>query len=225
MAAHRLDRGPARMGWPTWRQVADYSLVGVLLLSIGNALVMWAEKTIPSGIAALIVGTDAPLADAARRPAAGRPALDAARVWLGDARRLRRRGPRGAAGRRRARSGHWGAIIALQVGHHRLDGGLALRAVGAEAAARLHRGRDRDAGRLGRAAAAVARARRRRLVRPSAPPRREHVARPSPTWWSSGRSSASPRSPTRSTSCPRRPSAPTPTSTRRGRGAPRAASS
>ena len=46
-----------RYGWPSWRQVADYSLVGVLLLSIGNALVMWAEKTIPSGIAALIVGT------------------------------------------------------------------------------------------------------------------------------------------------------------------------
>src|SRR5207245_1924094 len=43
-------------GFPRWRQIADYALVGVLLLSIGNALVMWAEKTIPSGIAALIVG-------------------------------------------------------------------------------------------------------------------------------------------------------------------------
>jgi len=45
-----------RHGWPSWRQVADYSLVGVLLLSIGNAFLMWSEQRIPSGIAALIVG-------------------------------------------------------------------------------------------------------------------------------------------------------------------------
>ena len=49
-----VDRKEPR---PTLRQVADYSLAGVLLLSVGNALVMWAEKRIPSGIAALIVGT------------------------------------------------------------------------------------------------------------------------------------------------------------------------
>jgi drug/metabolite transporter (DMT)-like permease len=49
-----VDRGQPR---PTVRQIADYSLAGVLLLSVGNAFVMWAEKRIPSGIAALIVAT------------------------------------------------------------------------------------------------------------------------------------------------------------------------
>ena len=44
-------------GWPSRRQLGDYALVGVLLLSFGNALVMWAERTIPSGIAALIVAS------------------------------------------------------------------------------------------------------------------------------------------------------------------------
>jgi drug/metabolite transporter (DMT)-like permease len=48
------DRGQPR---PTRRQLADYSLVGVLLLAFGNAFVMWAEKSIPSGIAALVVAT------------------------------------------------------------------------------------------------------------------------------------------------------------------------
>jgi len=42
---------------PTRRQLLDYALVGVLLLAIGNGLVMLAEKSIPSGIAALIVAT------------------------------------------------------------------------------------------------------------------------------------------------------------------------
>lgn len=46
-----------RHDWPTKRLVRDYSIVGVLLLSIGNGLVMTAERTIPSGIAALIVAT------------------------------------------------------------------------------------------------------------------------------------------------------------------------
>src|SRR5262249_12244051 len=52
--ALRTDRAHGR---PTRRQLLDYAFVGVLLLSIGNAIVMWAEKTIPSGIAALIVAT------------------------------------------------------------------------------------------------------------------------------------------------------------------------
>jgi drug/metabolite transporter (DMT)-like permease len=47
-----IDR---RHGWPTRRQLADYALVGVLLLSFGNAIVMWAEQRIASGITALIV--------------------------------------------------------------------------------------------------------------------------------------------------------------------------
>jgi len=46
-----------RHGWPSRRQWADYSLVGVLLLAVGNGLVMWSEKRIPSSIAALIVAT------------------------------------------------------------------------------------------------------------------------------------------------------------------------
>lgn len=54
LVALAVDRGS---GWPTRRQWLDYGLIGVLLLSIGNALVMWAEMTVPSGIAALIVAT------------------------------------------------------------------------------------------------------------------------------------------------------------------------
>jgi drug/metabolite transporter (DMT)-like permease len=46
-----------RHGRPTRRQIADYSLVGVLLLACGNGLVMWSEKRIPSSIAALIVAS------------------------------------------------------------------------------------------------------------------------------------------------------------------------
>jgi drug/metabolite transporter (DMT)-like permease len=49
-----VDRGSGR---PTRRQLLDYALIGVLLLSVGNSLVMWAEQTVPSGIAALIVAT------------------------------------------------------------------------------------------------------------------------------------------------------------------------
>jgi drug/metabolite transporter (DMT)-like permease len=52
--SYALDRTQA---WPTRRQWFDYGLIGVLLLAGGNALVMWSERTIPSGIAALIVGT------------------------------------------------------------------------------------------------------------------------------------------------------------------------
>ena len=42
---------------PTRRQMVDYALIGVLLLGFGNGFVMSAERTIPSGIAALIVAT------------------------------------------------------------------------------------------------------------------------------------------------------------------------
>jgi drug/metabolite transporter (DMT)-like permease len=102
-----------RHGWPTWRQVADYSLVGVLLLSIGNALVMWAEKTIPSGIAALIVGSTPlwlTLLDGLR-PGGQRWT---ARAWAGVAVGLLGVAlvarPEGGVA-----AGHWGAIFALQV--------------------------------------------------------------------------------------------------------------
>jgi drug/metabolite transporter (DMT)-like permease len=52
--AAAVDRRQER---PGRRQLADYALIGVLLLGVGNALVMWAEKSIPSGIAALLVAT------------------------------------------------------------------------------------------------------------------------------------------------------------------------
>jgi len=54
LAAWRFE-GPR--AWPTPRQARQYGLIGVLLLAVGNGLVMWAEKTVPSGIAALIVAT------------------------------------------------------------------------------------------------------------------------------------------------------------------------
>ncbi len=43
--------------WPTRRQWRDATIVGVLLLVGGNGLVSWAEQTIPSGIAALVIGS------------------------------------------------------------------------------------------------------------------------------------------------------------------------
>jgi drug/metabolite transporter (DMT)-like permease len=73
-----------RHGRPTPRQLLDYALIGVLLLSVGNSLVMWAEQTVPSGIAALIVAT-VPLwlllLDGLRP--GGEPWT--ARVWIGTA--------------------------------------------------------------------------------------------------------------------------------------------
>jgi len=53
--AARRWGGPG--AWPTPRQARQYALIGVLLLAVGNGLVMWAEQTVPSGIAALIVAT------------------------------------------------------------------------------------------------------------------------------------------------------------------------
>ncbi len=105
-----IDRGKGR---PSLRQIADYSLVGILLLSIGNALVMWSEKRIPSGIAALIVAA-VPLYltffDGLRR--GGQPWTR--RVWLGVL-----VGLMGVALVARPsggmRPGHWGAVIALQI--------------------------------------------------------------------------------------------------------------
>ena len=44
-------------GWPRWVQWRSALIVGFLLLVTGNGLLAWAEKVVPSGIAALIVAT------------------------------------------------------------------------------------------------------------------------------------------------------------------------
>lgn len=78
-AALIVDRHRPR---PTRRQLLDYAFVGVLLLAIGNGLVMLAERSIPSGIAALIVATVPVwivLLDGLRK--GGQPWT--LRVWLG----------------------------------------------------------------------------------------------------------------------------------------------
>jgi drug/metabolite transporter (DMT)-like permease len=105
-----VDRGQPR---PTLRQVGDYALAGVLLLSVGNALVMWAEKRIPSGIAALIVAT-VPLWLLVLDGLRHRGAAWTARAWAGTliglvgvalvAR------PEGGV-----QAGHWAAIGGLQI--------------------------------------------------------------------------------------------------------------
>ena len=81
LVALAVDRSA---GWPDRRQWLDYALIGVLLLSVGNSLVMVAERTVPSGIAALIVAT-VPLwillLDGLRP--GGEPWT--ARVWIGTA--------------------------------------------------------------------------------------------------------------------------------------------
>jgi drug/metabolite transporter (DMT)-like permease len=105
-----MDRG---RGWPRGRPWLDYAAIGVLLLSVGNSLVMWAERTVPSGTAALILATVPVwilLLDGLRR--GGEPWT--ARVWLGTA-----VGLVGVALVARPQdevgSAHWLAIVALQV--------------------------------------------------------------------------------------------------------------
>jgi drug/metabolite transporter (DMT)-like permease len=79
LVARVVDR---RHGRPQRRQLLDYAFIGVLLLSVGNGLVMWSERTIPSGIAALVVSTVSVwfvLLDGLRP--GGQPWT--ARVWIG----------------------------------------------------------------------------------------------------------------------------------------------
>jgi len=105
-----IDR---RHGWPTRQQWFDYSLVGVLLLTIGNGLVMWSERIVPSGTAALIVATVPVwiLVLEGLRPH-GEPWT--LRVWAGTAIGLAGVAlvARPGAG---MSSGHWLAILGLQV--------------------------------------------------------------------------------------------------------------
>jgi drug/metabolite transporter (DMT)-like permease len=98
---------------PTGRQLADYALIGVLLLAVGNAFVMWSEKRIPSGIAALIVAT-VPLwltLFDGLRPGGQSWTV---RAWLGAVIGLAGVAlvarPSGGVS-----AGHWSAIVALQV--------------------------------------------------------------------------------------------------------------
>jgi drug/metabolite transporter (DMT)-like permease len=42
---------------PIGREWIDQGLIGLMLLGIGNGSVVWAEKTVPSGLAALLVAT------------------------------------------------------------------------------------------------------------------------------------------------------------------------
>jgi drug/metabolite transporter (DMT)-like permease len=105
-----VDRKHAR---PTARQLGDYALIGVLLLAIGNAFVMWSEKRIPSGIAALIVAT-VPLwltLFDGLRPGGQSWTVRAwvgAAIGLGGVALVAR--PEGGVS-----AGHWTAIVALQV--------------------------------------------------------------------------------------------------------------
>jgi len=43
---------------PTPRQIRDNALAGILLIAGGNGMVVWAEKSIPSGITTLIISID-----------------------------------------------------------------------------------------------------------------------------------------------------------------------
>ena len=43
---------------PTLRQVRSAAIIGGLLLLCGNGAVMWAEQRVPSGLAALLIGTE-----------------------------------------------------------------------------------------------------------------------------------------------------------------------
>ena len=98
---------------PKARQIAQYSFIGVLFLGISNGLVMWSERTIPSGIAALLVAT-IPLWITffdGLRPGGQAWSL---RIWLGTFVGLAGVAlvarPEGGV-----EAGHWPGIIALQV--------------------------------------------------------------------------------------------------------------
>jgi drug/metabolite transporter (DMT)-like permease len=56
LVAWDLLRHPEARRLPTRRQVIDSAIVGGLLLGIGNGFVVFGEKTVPSGIAAIIIG-------------------------------------------------------------------------------------------------------------------------------------------------------------------------
>lgn len=108
LVALAVDR---RHGRPTRRQLVDYGVIGILLLAVGNGLVMWAEQTVPSGIAALIVATVSVwfvLLDGLRP--GGQPWT--VRVWAGTL--LGLTGVSLVARPEGGVAGHWLAILGLQ---------------------------------------------------------------------------------------------------------------
>lgn len=52
-----IVRSPEARHWPTRRQLIDSAIVGGLLLGVGNGFVALGEQTVPTGIAAIIIGT------------------------------------------------------------------------------------------------------------------------------------------------------------------------
>jgi drug/metabolite transporter (DMT)-like permease len=56
LVAWDLLRHPEARRLPTRRQLIDSFIVGGLLLGIGNGFVVFGEKTVPSGIAAILIG-------------------------------------------------------------------------------------------------------------------------------------------------------------------------
>lgn len=51
-----LARDPAARRWPSLREVRDSAIVGILLLGVGNGFVALGERTVASGIAAILIG-------------------------------------------------------------------------------------------------------------------------------------------------------------------------
>jgi drug/metabolite transporter (DMT)-like permease len=47
-----------RSSWPRWQELRSTLLLGFLFLFCGNGAVVWAEYQVPSGLAALLVGTE-----------------------------------------------------------------------------------------------------------------------------------------------------------------------
>lgn len=56
LLAWDLIRNPAARRLPSPRQLIDSFIVGGLLLGVGNGFVVFGEKTVPSGIAAILIG-------------------------------------------------------------------------------------------------------------------------------------------------------------------------
>ena len=68
----------ARSSRPSRREWRDSAIVGALLLGGGNGLVAFGEQTVPSGIAALLIATDAGLG---RDPRSGSSSVIGCRAW------------------------------------------------------------------------------------------------------------------------------------------------